>query len=74
MSKGKKNQKKKLKKNKKIKNKKKISKFLTFQSRPSAHQSCFFAGNIPACLEDTDRPKPSGETKLQKYHIDKNLT
>ena len=48
-------------------------KFLTFQSRPSAHQSCFFAGNIPACLEDTDRPKSSGDTKLQKYHIDKNL-
>ena len=47
-----------------------MSKFLTFQSRPSAHQSCFFAGNIPACLEDTDRPKPSGDTKLQKYHID----
>ena len=48
-------------------------KFLTFQSRPSAHQSCFFAGNIPACLEDTDRPKSSGDTKLQKYHIDKEF-
>ena len=67
-------QKKTKKKTKQKKSIKKISKFLTFQSRPSAHQSCFFAGNIPACLEDTDRPKPSGDTKLQKYHIDKKFT
>ena len=36
------------------------------QSKPDAYQACFFAGNIPPCLKDTDKPTITGDTKLQK--------